>query len=57
MVAIPYSPIVVNTGSKLILIDTGFGEAKAGSKPGATNGQMMNNMRAAIDPKNRSISS
>jgi glyoxylase-like metal-dependent hydrolase (beta-lactamase superfamily II) len=51
-VTVPFTPVVINTGSKLILIDTGFGEV-AGAKPGASNGQMMNNMRAAgIDPKN-----
>ena len=27
MIAIPYTPIVVNTGSKLVVIDTGTGEA------------------------------
>ena len=27
MMTIPYSPIVINTGSKLIVIDTGIGEA------------------------------
>lgn len=51
-VTVPFTPIIINTGSKLVLIDTGFGEP-AGSKPGATHGFMMSNMRAAgIDPKN-----
>lgn len=50
-VTVPFTPIIINNGSKLILIDTGWGEP-AGSKPGATNGMMMANMRAAgIDPK------
>lgn len=49
---VPFTPIIVNTGSKLVLIDTGYGEA-AGAKPGATTGLATTNMRAAgIDPKN-----
>lgn len=50
-VTVPFTPIIVNTGAKLILIDTGYGEA-AGAKPGATTGMVLANMRAAgIDPK------
>jgi glyoxylase-like metal-dependent hydrolase (beta-lactamase superfamily II) len=50
-VTIPFTPIVINTGSKLILIDTGYGEA-AGAKPGATSGLAGANMKAAgIDRK------
>lgn len=50
-VTVPFTPIVINTGSKLVLIDTGYGAA-AGAKPGATNGQTMANMQAAgIDAK------
>lgn len=50
-VTIPFSPMLVNTGSKLVLIDTGNGlGAFAGSK-GAV-GQARGNMEAAgIDPK------
>ena len=36
--ATPYNPIVVNTGSKLVLIDTGTGEAalrRAKAPPGS----------------------
>ena len=48
MVVIPFNPQVVNTGSKLVLFDTGFG-------PGGSNprvGQLVSNMAAAgIDPK------
>jgi glyoxylase-like metal-dependent hydrolase (beta-lactamase superfamily II) len=51
MMAIPYSPIVVNNGGKLTLIDTGTGEANFASSKGAA-GQLMNNLAAAgIDPK------
>jgi glyoxylase-like metal-dependent hydrolase (beta-lactamase superfamily II) len=50
-VTIPFSPIIVNTGSKLIAIDTGNGlGAFAGSK--GVVGQTRGNMEAAgIDPK------
>jgi glyoxylase-like metal-dependent hydrolase (beta-lactamase superfamily II) len=46
MVAIPYSPIAVNTGSKLIVIDTGTGEASFARSKGAT-GQFHGNLRAS----------
>jgi hypothetical protein len=47
----PYNPIVVNTGAKLVLIDTGTGEAAFNQSKGAT-GQLLSNMAAAgIDPK------
>src|SRR5262249_55449779 len=46
----PYNPIVVNTGSKLVLIDTGFGEAGFNGSKGV-NGQLLTNLAAAgIDP-------
>ncbi len=50
-ITIPYSPIVVNTGSRLAIIDAGNGEAAlAQSKGGA--GQLQANLAAAgIDPK------
>jgi glyoxylase-like metal-dependent hydrolase (beta-lactamase superfamily II) len=47
MVTVPFNPVVINTGSKLVLIDTGF-------PPGAgpTIGLLQSNMAAAgIDPK------
>src|SRR5204863_7421810 len=47
----PYNPIVVNTGQKLVLIDTGTSEAAFNQSKGAT-GQLLPNMAAAgIDPK------
>ena len=47
----PYNPIVVNTGAKLVLIDTGTSEAAFNQSKGAT-GQLLPNMAAAgIDPK------
>jgi glyoxylase-like metal-dependent hydrolase (beta-lactamase superfamily II) len=47
----PYNPIVINTGSKLVLMDTGTGEAANVSSKGAI-GQLQANLAAAgIDPK------
>ena len=45
-VTIPYTPIVVNTGSKLIVMDTGTGEANFERSKGAA-GQFQNNLKAA----------
>jgi glyoxylase-like metal-dependent hydrolase (beta-lactamase superfamily II) len=46
-----YNPIVVNTGSRLIVIDTGYGPGE-GAKPGVTHGQFQKNLLAAgIDNK------
>ena len=47
----PYNPIIVNTGAKLAIIDTGNGEAAYGTSKGA-NGQLLINLAAAgIDAK------
>ncbi len=47
MVTVPFNPQVINTGSKLVLIDTGFGPT-----PNAPIGLLTANMAAAgIDPK------
>src|SRR5262245_64186398 len=35
MIAIPYTPIVINTGSKLVVMDTGTGEANLERSKGA----------------------
>jgi glyoxylase-like metal-dependent hydrolase (beta-lactamase superfamily II) len=43
---IPYSPIVVNTGAKLVVLDTGTGEANFERSKG-TAGQFQNNLKAA----------
>jgi glyoxylase-like metal-dependent hydrolase (beta-lactamase superfamily II) len=45
MMAIPYSPIAVNTGSKLVVIDTGTGEANFERSKGAA-GQFHGNLAA-----------
>jgi len=42
----PYNPIVINTGGKLALVDTGTSEAAFVSSKGAT-GQLMTNLAAA----------
>jgi glyoxylase-like metal-dependent hydrolase (beta-lactamase superfamily II) len=48
---IVFNPIVVNTGSKLFLIDTGYG-ATAAAQPNSTAGQLQANLAAAgIDNK------
>lgn len=47
----PYNPIVINTGSKLAVVDTGTGEAAYKSSKGQS-GQLLANLAAAgIDPK------
>jgi glyoxylase-like metal-dependent hydrolase (beta-lactamase superfamily II) len=46
MMAIPYSPIVVNTGDKLVVIDTGTGQANFERSKGAA-GQFHSNLAAA----------
>jgi glyoxylase-like metal-dependent hydrolase (beta-lactamase superfamily II) len=47
MVTVPFNPQLINTGSKLVLIDTGFGPL-----PNQPVGRLVDNMKAAgIDPK------
>jgi glyoxylase-like metal-dependent hydrolase (beta-lactamase superfamily II) len=46
MMTIPYTPIVVNTGSKLVAIDTGTGEANFERSKGV-GGQYHSNLKAA----------
>jgi glyoxylase-like metal-dependent hydrolase (beta-lactamase superfamily II) len=50
MILNPYNPVVINTGGKLAIVDTGTGEATFTSSKGAT-GQLLTNLAAAgIDP-------
>jgi glyoxylase-like metal-dependent hydrolase (beta-lactamase superfamily II) len=49
---IPYSPIVVNTGSKLVLIDTGTGEASLARSKGIA-GQLQSNLLASGSDRHR----
>ena len=46
MMTIPYTPIVINTGSKLIVMDTGTGEANFEASKGV-GGQFHRNLKAA----------
>lgn len=46
MVAVPYTPIVVNTGTKLVVMDTGTGEANFERSKGAA-GQFHGNLKAS----------
>jgi glyoxylase-like metal-dependent hydrolase (beta-lactamase superfamily II) len=48
---IQFGPLVINTGGKLVVVDTGNGQAAYAKSKGAV-GQFMTNMQAAgIDPK------
>lgn len=50
-ITIMFNPTLVNTGSKLVLIDTGYGPAEYEKSKGVV-GQLQTNMKAAgIDPK------
>jgi glyoxylase-like metal-dependent hydrolase (beta-lactamase superfamily II) len=51
-IAVPYSPIAVNTGTKLIVIDTGTGEANFERSKGAA-GQFHTNLKAAGIDRNQ----
>jgi len=52
MVAVPYTPIVVNTGTKLVVIDTGTGEANFERSKGAA-GQFHSNLKASGIDRNQ----
>ena len=50
-VTIPFTPIVINTGSKLVLVDTGYGPEMNAKSKGRV-GQLPANLAVAgIDPK------
>ncbi len=51
-IAVPYTPIVVNTGSKLVVIDTGTGEANFERSKGVA-GQFHSNLKAAGIDRNQ----
>lgn len=50
-VTIPFSPMIVNTGSKLIAIDTGNGLGANAASKGAVGQARLNMEAAGIDPK------
>jgi glyoxylase-like metal-dependent hydrolase (beta-lactamase superfamily II) len=51
MVTVPFNPQVINTGSKLILIDSGNGVANFEPSKGAVGRTLQNLATAGIDPK------
>jgi len=52
MIAIPYCPCAINTGSRLVVIDTGTGEANFKNSKGAA-GQFHTNLKAAGVDRNQ----
>jgi glyoxylase-like metal-dependent hydrolase (beta-lactamase superfamily II) len=52
MVAIPYNPCAINTGSRLVVIDTGTGEANFKNSKGAA-GQFHSNLKASGIDRNQ----
>jgi glyoxylase-like metal-dependent hydrolase (beta-lactamase superfamily II) len=51
MVTVPFNPQLINTGSKLVLIDTGNGVANLEPTKGAVGRTLQNLAAAGIDPK------
>jgi glyoxylase-like metal-dependent hydrolase (beta-lactamase superfamily II) len=51
MVTVPFNPQLINTGSKLILIDTGNGIANLAPTKGAVGRTLQNLQAAGVDPK------
>ncbi|UQR67672.1 MBL fold metallo-hydrolase [Bradyrhizobium sp. C-145] len=52
MVTVPFNPQLINTGSKLVLIDTGNGVANLEPSKGAVGRTLQNLQAAGVDPKN-----
>ena len=55
MVTVPFNPQLINTGSKLILIDTGNGIANFEPTKGAVGRTLQNIAAAGVDPKSIDI--
>src|SRR6516225_6101990 len=55
MVTIPFNPQLINTGSKLVLIDTGNGAANLEPSKGAVGRTLQNLAAAGVDPKSIDI--
>src|ERR1700676_3041608 len=55
MVTVPFNPQLINTGSKLILIDTGNGVANFEPTKGAVGRTLQNLAAAGVDPKSIDI--
>jgi glyoxylase-like metal-dependent hydrolase (beta-lactamase superfamily II) len=52
MVTVPFNPQLINTGSKLVLIDCGNGVAAFDATKGAVGRTLQNLAAAGVDPKN-----
>lgn len=55
MVTVPFNPQLINTGSKLVLIDCGNGVANLESSKGAVGRTLQNLAAAGVDPKSIDI--
>jgi glyoxylase-like metal-dependent hydrolase (beta-lactamase superfamily II) len=55
MVTVPFNPQLINTGSKLVLIDTGNGIANLEPSKGAVGRTLQNLAAAGVDPKSIDI--
>src|SRR5437016_1181200 len=51
MVTVPFNPQLINTGSKLVLVDCGNGVANLESSKGAVGRTLQNLAAAGVDPK------
>ncbi|KJC37896.1 MBL fold metallo-hydrolase [Bradyrhizobium sp. LTSP857] len=51
MVTVPFNPQLINTGSKLVLIDTGNGVTNLEASKGAVGRTLQNLQAAGVDPK------
>jgi glyoxylase-like metal-dependent hydrolase (beta-lactamase superfamily II) len=51
MITVPFNPQLINTGSKLVLIDCGMGGAMFNASKGAVGRTVTNIIAAGIDPK------
>ena len=55
MVAVPFNPQLINTGSKLVLIDCGNGAAMVGPSKGRAGRTLQNLAAAGVDPNSIDI--
>src|SRR5689334_15496702 len=55
MVTVPFNPQLINTGSKLVLIDSGNGAANLEPSKGAVGRTLQNLAAAGVDPKSIDI--
>src|SRR3954454_7079661 len=55
MVTIPFNPQLINTGSKLVLIDSGNGVSAFEATKGAAGRKLLNLAAAGVDPKDVDI--